>query len=413
MNEKELNEMIAKYAEVVVKVGLNLRDDQHLFIRGNVESTPFIRAVTEKAYQAGARYVDIAMSDDQTSRLRLQYAKAESLTELPDWMLQRYEEHRKRGDAELAISSTDPELYNGIDADRIATSRKALYQKVVEPLRKYDNYANWCVVATSTPAWAAKVFPDLSAKEAELKLWEAIFKACRIDTTDPVQAWKEHTAKLTKYKDFMSHKQYTALHYTAPGTDLTVGLPEHHVWLGAEESFKNGTTATVNIPTEEVFTMPHREKADGIVTSSRPLNNLGVLMDEFTVRFENGRAVKVSAKKGEANLQRLIETDEHAGRLGEVALVPNSSPISQSGITFYNTLFDENASNHIALGSAFKNTLKNGEDMTDEEFQSRGGNKSLIHVDFMIGSGDMNIDGIRQDGTREAVMRKGEWAFSL
>ena len=413
MNKQEFDRRLEKYADVVVKVGLNLRNDQSLSIRGIIEDAPFIRKVVESAYKAGARYVDVLWDDENIKRIRLQYADPETLTSLPEWLLQRYEEYYKRGDAELAFHSLNPDLYNGIDSDRIAITRKTLSQKIGEPLRKYSNHSNWCVVSTATPAWAKKVFPDLPVEEAQEKLWEAIFSACRINTPDPVQAWKEHIQKLDKYKDYLNHKKYTSLRYKAPGTDLTIGLPEDHVWGGAQESFTNGITGTVNLPTEEVFTLPHKDRVDGIVTATLPLNNQGVLVEEFSIRFENGRAVNSSAKKGETDLRKLIETDENAGRLGEVALVPNSSTISQSGILFYNTLFDENASSHLALGNAYKTSMQDGADMTDDEFTSRGGNKSLIHVDFMIGSAEMDIDGIKQDGSREPVMRKGEWAFNV
>lgn len=405
--------MLEKYADVVVRVGLNLRNDQRLSIRGNLESASFIRKVTESAYKAGARYVDVLWADEQISRIRLQHADPETLTQLPDWILTRFEEYHKNGEAELAISSIDPDLYNGIDPDRVATSRNTLLQKVWEPLRKYENLSNWCVVATSAPAWARKVFPDLPEEQAVEKLWEAIFKACRIDVPDPVSAWEAHIQKLIKYKDYLNAKRYSALHYRAPGTDITIGLPEKQIWAGAQESFKNGVTCTVNIPTEEVFTAPHKDKADGIVTVSRPLNLMGTLIEDFTIRFENGCAVNYSAKKGEQSLRKLLETDENAVRLGEVALVPHSSPISQSGILFYNTLFDENAASHIALGNAYRSSIKGGDDMSDEEFAASGGNKSLIHVDFMIGSNNMDIDGIRDDGTSEPVMRAGEWAFDI
>ncbi len=413
MNSQEFNSMLEKYADVVVKVGLNLRDDQRLSIRANIDCASFIRKVTESAYKTGTRYVDVLWTDEQINRIRLLHADPQTLTQLPKWILTRFEEYYKDGQAELAILSFDPDLYDGIDPERVATSRKTLLQEVYEPLRKYENLTNWCVVAVSTPAWARKVFPELPEDQAVEKLWEAIFKVCRIDIPDPVGAWEDHIQKLVLYKDYLDTKHYTALHYRAPGTDLTIGLPEKQVWGGAQESFKNGVTCTVNIPTEEVFTAPHRDKADGVVTVSRPLNHLGTLIEDFTIRFENGRAVNFSAKKGEDDLRRLLETDENAGRLGEVALVPNSSPISQSGILFYNTLFDENAASHIALGNAYRTSIQGGDDMTDEEFAASGGNKSLIHVDFMIGSGEMDIDGICDDGSLEPVMRAGEWAFDV
>jgi aminopeptidase len=412
MNEQEFDRMLTKYADVVVKVGLNLRKGQKLSIRAIIEDAPFVRKVAESAYKAGAKYVDILWADERIARIRYEHADPETLTEVPNWLFSRYEEHYQNGEAELAIYSTDPDLLAGIDPALIAKNRTANAKKF-EPLRKYENVSNWCVVATASPAWARKVFPDISTEAAQAKLWEAIFNSCRIDLPDPVQAWLDHTEKLVKYKDYLSGKHYSALHYTAPGTDLTVSLPEKHIWQGAEASFKNGITCTVNIPTEEVFTLPHKDKVNGIVTATRPLNIMGALIEDFSLTFENGRAVKVTAKKGEEDLRKLIETDENACRLGEAALVPNSSPISQRGHLFYNTLFDENAACHIAFGNAYRDTIQGGEDMTDEEFQASGANKSLIHTDFMIGSAEIDIDGIHEDGTREPIMRKGEWAFDL
>lgn len=413
MDTQEFDKLLSKYADVVVQVGLSLRNDQRLTIRAILEDAPFIRKVTESAYKAGARFVDVLWSDEPSERIRMEHADDDALVEVPDWVVTRFEEYYKRGDAELAIHSSDPDLLDGINPDRIAKSRKIRMEKIVGPLRKYENMSNWCVVATATPSWAKKVFPNIPVEDAQEKLWGMIFKACRIDTPDPVAAWKEHTDKLIKYKDYLNNKRYVALHYTAPGTDLTVGLPEKQVWSGAQETFKNGITSTVNIPTEEVFTLPHKDKVNGHVKASLPLNLAGSLIEDFTVIFENGRATKVTAKKGEASLNKLLETDENASFLGEVALVPNSSPINQTGILFYNTLFDENASCHIAFGNAYRTSIQGGDDMTDEEFAAEGGNKSLVHTDFMIGSAEMDIDGIAEDGTREPVMRQGEWAFDV
>ena len=413
MNELEFSQSLQKYADVVVKVGLNLRNDQRLSIRAPIETVDFVRKVVESAYKAGARYVDVLWADEQINRLRLQLADPETLTELPDWILPRLEEYRKNGQAELAIAAIDPDLFAGIDPDRLAASRTTLMQKVWEPLRKYENMSNWCVAAAAIPTWSKKVFPGLSGDQAVEKLWEAIFKACRIDAPDPVQAWEEHIETLVKYKDYLNTKRYTGLHYRGPGTDLRIGLPEAQNWSGAQESFKNGITGTVNIPTEEVFAAPHKDRVDGTVTASLPLNLMGISIEGIRLRFENGRAVEVSATKGEADLRKLLEMDENATRLGEVALVPHSSPISQSGVLFYNTLFDENAACHLALGNAYRISFQGGDTMTEEEFAANGGNKSLIHVDFMIGSGELDIDGIRSDGNSEPVMRSGEWAFTV
>ena len=412
MENKTFDELLTKYADVIVAVGLNFKKGQKLAIRATLDDAPFVRKVAESAYKSGARYVDVLWVDERVTRIRFEHADSESLTEVPNWVFSRYEEHYQHGEPELAISSTNPDLFAGIKSELISKERTARLKKF-EPLRKYANASNWCVAAAASPAWARKVFPGLSTEEAQTKLWEAIFNSCRIDTPDPVEAWKTHAEKLSKYQNHLTKKHYTSLHYKAPGTDLTVGLPEKHIWKSAEASFKNGITCIVNIPTEEVYTLPHKDKVNGTVTASMPLNLVGVLIDKISVTFENGRAVKVTASEGEEDLRKLIETDENACRLGEVALVPHSSPISQRGHLFYNTLFDENASCHIAMGNAYRDTMTGGIEMTEEEFQSHGGNKSLIHVDFMIGSAEMDIDGIKEDGTREPIMRKGEWAFDV
>ena len=412
MNNETFDQLLQKYADVTVRVGVNLRKGQRLMIQALLDDAPFVRKVTEAAYKAGAVYVDVLFMDEKLNRIRYEHADPESITEVPDWIFARYEEYQKRADALLAISSSDPDNLTGIDPDLIAKNRKASAQKY-EPLRKYDSDFNWCVVSTASPSWAKKIFPDLPLEQAREKLWEAIFNACRIDLPDPVQAWKEHTRRLAKYKDHLNNRRYTALHYKAPGTDLTLGLPEKHLWGGADATYKNGITCIPNLPTEEVFTTPHKDKAEGVVRSTFPLNMMGVLIEDFSVTFESGRVAKVTAKKGEENLRKLIETDENAGRLGECALVPNSSPIGQRGHLFYNTLFDENAACHIALGNSYRESIEGGPDMTEEEFAAQGGNKSLIHVDFMIGSAELDIDGITADGSREPVMRRGEWAFEV
>jgi len=413
MTEQEFEQLLGKYADVVVHIGLNLRKGQRLLIRGILEDAPLIRKVTESAYKAGALLVDVAYSDERLTRIRFEHASPETLTEVPNWVLTRFEEYYERMDAELAIASTDPELLAGISPDLITANRKALMQKL-EPIRsKYENSSNWCVVATASPAWAAKVFPNLSTSEAQEKLWQEIFATCRIDTPDPVAAWTEHTQHLKKYRNYLNEQRFTALHYTAPGTDLTIGLPEKQLWQGAEAEFKNGITGIPNLPTEEVFTTPHKDRVDGTVKATMPLNYSGVMIEDFNLTFENGQVVNISAQKGEETLRKMIEMDENAGRLGEVALVPNSSPIGQRGILFYNSLFDENAACHIALGNSYRETIVGGEEMTDEEFAAQGGNKSLVHTDFMIGSSSLDIDGVKSDGTREPVMRAGEWAIRL
>jgi aminopeptidase len=290
------------------------------------------------------------------------------------------------------------------------------YQDVILPTTR--NAVNWCVVASAAPAWAKKIFPELPEDDAMQKLWQEIFEITRADQPDPIAAWKEHIKKLRKRADYLQAKKYSGLHYRAaspgdnsPNTDFTLGLPPGHKWISAQSLAENGVIFTANMPTEEVFTLPDRHRADGTVSSTFPLSYGGALIEDFSVTFENGRIVKVSAKKNESILQKLVNMDEGSARLGEVALVPASSPIARRGHLFYNTLYDENASCHIAIGRAYRFTLTGGEELTDGEFAAMGGNTSINHVDFMIGSPRMDIDGIKEDGTSEAVMRQGEWAF--
>jgi aminopeptidase len=414
MNTLDFNEKLAKYADVVVRVGLNLRKGQRLMVRAGIEEAPFVREIVTQAYRAGARYVDVMLVDERLKRIRFEHASPDSLTEVPDWPLRRSLEYYERADASLSIYSDDPDLLDGIDADLIAGYDKA-WAKKSEPLTKYimGNALNWCLVSTATPAWARKVFPGIPVEQAQEKLWEAIFETCRIDLDDPVAAWKDHIATLLKRAAYLNARRYAALHYTAPGTDLTIGLPEGHRWISGQEQAENGIEFTANLPTEEIFTLPHRDRVDGRVTASKPFAYNGVLIEGFTITFEAGKVTGVRAARGEATLRKLIETDDGAARLGEASLVPASSPINRRDHLFYNTLFDENAACHIALGEAYRSCLEGGIAMSEEAFQAHGGNKSLIHEDFMIGSEEMDIDGLLADGAPEPVMRKGEWAFSV
>jgi aminopeptidase len=282
------------------------------------------------------------------------------------------------------------------------------YRPALELITRHD--INWTIVSAATPAWAAAVFPELPAEAALGKLWDAIFAASRADQNDAVGAWKKHDEKLHTWADRMNARRYSALHFKGPGTDLKVGLADDHLWLGGGTTAGNGKYCIPNMPTEEVFTTPHRDRVDGTVTSTKPLSHQGTLIEGIRVRFEGGRIVEAHAAKGEQVLQKLIETDDGARRLGEVSLVPNSSPIAASGLLFLNTLFDENAACHIALGQAYSSCLKNGDKLTPDELKAKGANDSLIHVDWMIGSGKIDVDGITASGSAEPVMRGGEWA---
>jgi len=414
MNKREFNKMLKKYADVILQVGINLQQGQRLAIYSDIQDKELVRQISIRAYQMGASLVDVEWIYEKLIRDRFDYADPDTIDIVPEWGVKRREEHGKRGDASLNIFSRDPNLLDGVNPELISTYRKSLSKKY-EPTFIYidSNMINWNAVSTSTPAWAKKVFPDLPPKQAQEKLWDAIFKACRIDMEDPIQAWKEHNDSLHKRCQYMNNKRYVSLHYRAPGTDLTIGFPDNYVWIGGSSKTTTGIEFIPNMPTEEIFTMPHKDKVDGVVSSTLPLNQMGISMDEFTLTFENGKVTKATAKTGEKHLLELLDTDEYARQLGEVALVPNSSPISQQNRLFYNALYDENAACHLALGAAYRFTMDGGADLTKEEFMAKGGNDSLIHTDFMIGSAEMDIDGITADGTREPVMRQGEWAFDV
>jgi aminopeptidase len=413
-------ELLRKYAEAIVKIGLNLRAGQRLIIQNaTARGVPpagreLVHEVARAAYAAGARYVETLWGDEEMLRIRLQHAPADSFDEYPKWYIKGIVDMINNGDALLSIYANNPDIYDGLDPERIGAMQKTHlqnYQDVILPTTR--NAVNWCVVASAAPAWAKKIFPELPEDAAMQKLWQEIFEITRADQPDTIAAWQEHIKNLRKRADYLQSKKYTGLHYRAasPNTDFTLGLPPGHKWISAQSLAENGVVFTANMPTEEVFTLPDRHRADGTVSATFPLSYGGALIEDFSVTFENGRIVKVSAKKNESILQKLVNMDEGSARLGEVALVPASSPIARRGHLFYNTLYDENASCHIAIGRAYRFTLTGGEEFTEEEFAAAGGNTSINHVDFMIGSPQMDIDGIKEDGTREPVMRQGEWAF--
>ncbi len=406
---------LQKYAELAVRVGVNLRPGQRLLVRGaSFEHETLVHFIAEAAYKAGARLVDVLWANEKMDLIRFAHAPRDSFAEFPKWKLLGPLEYAERGDAILSISATDPDLLAGQDPELVNVYQSAIWKEMA-PFLKHgtSNSMNWCVIAAARPVWAKKLFPKLDDEKATAKLWKTIFQMCRVDADDPVAAWQDHIRNLQIRSKYLSQKQYSALKYTAPGTDLTLGLPKGHRWVSAREMSKNGIEFTANIPTEETFTMGDRNRADGIVRSTKTLNYGGSLIEDIVIRFEHGRVAEAHASKNESMLQKLIATDEGAARLGEIALVPNSSPISKSGLMFHNTLFDENASSHLALGRAYKFNYVGGLELTDEEFAAVGGNQSLIHVDFMIGSDKMNVDGITDDGRAEPVMRKGEWAFKV
>ncbi|AWE08757.1 aminopeptidase [Lysinibacillus sp. 2017] len=403
---------LTKYAELAVKIGVNIQPNQYLYIAASIESAPFVQIVTKIAYESGAKNVFVDYTDDQVTRTRYELAPEDSFDFFPPWKIQEREWLAEQGAAFMSIVSQSPDLLSGIDSNRIAAFQKA----AGTALNKYRQYVqsdkiSWTVIAAPSKKWANKVFSNLPEEEQVTALWDAIFKATRSDLEDPVQAWADHNNNLHEKVDYLNEKSYAKLHYTAPGTDLTIELPKGHLWCGAGSVNEKGDEFMANMPTEEVFTVPHKDGVNGYVSSTKPLSYGGNIIDNFKITFKNGRIVNVEAEQGEDVLKKLVATDEGSHYLGEVALVPFHSPISQSNILFYNTLFDENASNHLAIGSAYAFCLEGGKTMSREELLANGLNQSITHVDFMIGSDEMNIDGITDDEKSEPVFLKGNWAF--
>lgn len=410
MNNFESN--LSKYAELIVKVGVNVQKGQNVVINARLDAAPLVRLIVKEAYSAGARDCIVNWSDDIVTRTKYELAPDEVFHEYPKWRAMEIEDLAQKNAAFISITSSTPDLLKGVNPERIANFQKAS-GKALETYRSYiqSDKVSWTVVAAPSPLWAQKVFPNETTEKSVEKLWEAIFKATRINEEDPVLAWKNHDKTLHKRVEYLNDKHYKKLHYQAPGTDLTIELPEKHLWIGAGSINPQGHEFMANMPTEEVFTVPLKTGVNGKVSSTKPLSYGGNIIDDFTITFEKGRIVDVKAKKGKEILKRLVKTDEGSHYLGEVALVPNSSPISQSNILFYNTLFDENASCHLAIGSAYAFCIEGGKEMSKEELAKNGLNESITHVDFMVGSDQLNIDGIKEDGTTEAIFRNGEWAF--
>ena len=406
----EFAQKLDRLAEVAIHVGLGLRRGQEVVMTATLDTLPLVRRITEHAYNAGASLVTTLLTDEESTLLRYQFSEDEGFDHAAAWLYDGMAAAYKSGAARLAIAGGNPALLSQQDPDKVGRANRAVskaYRPALELITRHD--INWTIVAAATPAWAATVFPDLPAEEALEKLWTAIFAASRADLPDPVAAWKVHDANLHRRADLLNKKRYAALHFKAPGTDLRVGLADDHLWLGGGTTAGNGQYCIPNMPTEEVFSTPHKDHTEGHVTSTKPLSYQGTMIEGIRVRFEGGRVVEARASRGEEVLNRMIETDDGARRLGEVALVPHSSPIASSGLLFNNTLFDENAASHIALGQAYSNCLKDGDKLTREQLAGLGANESLIHVDWMIGSGKMDVDGITASGSSEPLMRQGEW----
>ena len=411
MNQELLN----KYAAFTVQVGVNVQKGQTLIIRCPVEGAYFGRACMEAAYKAGARDVVIRWEDEKAARIRMELGEEEALSETKPYELRSYLDYAESegGCCLLAIHASDPEIFKGLDTAKI--NRVSLTkQEAMKSWREYTmkDRVQWCVVAIPTPAWAASVFPGMPEDEAQEKLWSAIFDVCRVTGGDPVSAWKEHVAKTSACRDKLNELQLKSIHMTsANGTDLTVGLAEGHTWEGACSKAENGAVFIANVPTEEVFTAPHRERVNGVVKGTKPYVYNGQLIEGFSVTFKDGVVVDYSAEKNAELLGQLLDSDEGARRIGEIALVPASSPINRSGLLFYNTLFDENAACHIAFGAGYPTTVKGGAAMTTEELLACGVNDSAIHEDVMVGAEDMTITGLTKSGETVTIFENGEWAI--
>ncbi|OAB41065.1 aminopeptidase [Paenibacillus antarcticus] len=400
------------YATLAIQIGVNVQPGQTLVINAMIDSGQLVQLLVRKAYEAGAKLVKVNYTDEAVSRMRYDHASEESFLEAPTWFAGEMIELAENGAAFLTVISSSPDLLKGVAPERIANHQRT-YGQAMAKYRQYQqaDKVSWNGLAAPSPDWAAKVFPDALPENQVNMLWDAIFAAVRADQPDPIQAWHDHIDKLQVKSDELNNKKFQSLHFVAPGTDLTVELPEGHIWAQAGSVNEQGTTFVANIPTEEVFTAPLKNGVNGKVTSTKPLSYGGNIIDRFSISFENGRIVDFSAEEGYETLERLVNMDEGSHYLGEVALVPFHSPISQSNILYYTTLFDENASCHLAIGSSYAFNIDGGKTMSSEDLAAKGMNQSITHVDFMMGSSEMNIYGITHDGAKVQIFTDGNWAF--
>jgi aminopeptidase len=403
-------ERLDRLADIIVHIGVGLQPGQDLIVAAPLDAVPLVRRITAQAYRAGSPLVSVMLHDAVNELARFEHAPEASFDRVAQWQFDARARALRENTASLLIAGDDPALLAGQDSERIGRMNRAR-AVAAEGVQQETNAlrVNWCIAAAATPDWAKAVFPALAADQALAQLWEAIFAVTRADEPDPVEAWRSHVAQLHARAAALTARSFAALHFRAPGTDLVVGLADRHVWKGGAVTAANGARCVPNMPTEEVFTMPHRDRVDGVVRSTKPLSFGGSLIQDIVMRFEHGRAVDVTARCGQEVLRRVMQTDEGACRLGEVALVPDESPISRCGVLFQNTLFDENAASHIAIGRCLKMTSQDGLTLDAASLAARGGNDSLIHIDWMIGSARMDVDGITAGGTAEAVMRQGAW----
>ena len=406
--EKQLQ----KYAELLVKVGLNVQEKEPVYIQASIDASEFVHLVVEEVYKIGAEDVKVRYNDDRIAQLKYQCEPEAFFENVKQYDIDEKMDYLDRKAAFLSIVSSSPDSLKDADPNKIrksmAANGKAFKDYMVAV---QSDRMSWCVASYPSVGWAKMMFPELSDDEAVNKLLETILKTVRVDQEDPVKAWEDHDHLLHEKADYLNNKKYKALHYKSEGTDLTIELPDGQYWSGASSVNSKGNSFVANMPTEEVFTAPHKNGVNGTVSNTLPLSYSGNIIDDFTLTFKDGVVVDYKAGVGEEILKSILETDEGSKRLGEVALVPVDSPISNMNTLFYNTLFDENASCHIALGSAYAFCIEGGKDMSAEQLAENGLNDSTTHVDFMIGSKDLSIDGILENGEKEPVFRDGNWAF--
>lgn len=407
------NDLLRKYASLAVSTGVNIQKDNILVINSPIETADFARLIAEEAYKIGAKDVIVHYGDQKLTKIKLENSSLETISDVPQWMAESYNYYARQGACFISISASDPDGLKGVPVEKIGASQKARTAALKEYYdNSMSNKCRWCVLSVPTLSWAKKVFPNVSDEEAMEKLWEVIFKTVRVDNSDPTLAWKEHNSSLEEKIKFMNENNFKSVHLTSSnGTDLVIELPEGHLWAGGSEGDVNGIPFNANMPTEEVFTLPKKTGVNGIVYSSKPLSYGGNLIDNFSVTFKDGKAVDFSAETGYDVLKQMLDSDEGAKYLGEVAFVPYDSPISNSGLIFFNTLFDENAACHLAFGRAYSSCVKDAEKYSEEELEKIGVNDSVIHVDFMIGNADLNITGLNKNNENVQIFSNGNWAF--
>jgi aminopeptidase len=411
MNQSQ-QQMLEKFAQVTLEIGLGFKPGKRLLIQAQVKEAAFVRAVVRAAYERGASFVEVLWYDEDTDLIRHQLAPRDSFETFSAWQASALNDLATRGDCRLYIAAQNPRALEGQDSELVQVYQRAFHKAVLPFYKAMDSgQIAWSLVAPATEDWAQHVFPNLAPGVALQKLSDAVLHATGIDQADPIAFWQKQVRLLDQRCEHLNAKQYSALRFTGKGTKLEIGLVQNHVWVGGQGVTQDGLRYTPNLPTYEVFTMPHRERTNGTVRGARPAVINGTIVEGWSLEFKDGVIVNAKAERGEAALHQLISSDEGSKRLGEVALVPKDSPVGETGVVFQHILFDENAASHIALGNAYRMTMQGGEELKLEAFLAAGGNESMEHYDLMIGADDTDVDGVQPDGSSEAIMRNGLFVF--